>query len=126
MSDGRVHDIEQLARQTDDYRRVVQTSQRSQLVTMNLGPGEAIGEEHHDDADQLLYIVSGRGEAVLDGEVEPMGPGQLVYVPAGVRHDIRNAADEPLRLWTVYTPPEHPDGTVHVTKAEADAAEHEH
>ncbi|HSK21731.1 MAG TPA: cupin domain-containing protein [Egicoccus sp.] len=126
MGNGRVHDIEQLTRQTDDYRRVVQTGPHSQLVTMHLRPGEAIGEEHHDDADQLLHVVSGQGEAVLDGETLPMGPGQLVYVPAGVRHDIRNAGGESLRLWTVYTPPEHPDGTVHATKAEADADEHDH
>lgn len=126
MGDGRVHDIDRLARETDDYRRVVQTAPHSQLVTMHLRAGEAIGEEEHDDADQLLYVVEGHGQAVLDGEPLALEPGQLVYVPAGVRHDIQNTGQASLRVWTVYTPPEHPDGTVHVTKAEADADHHHH
>jgi mannose-6-phosphate isomerase-like protein (cupin superfamily) len=118
-------DVTSLARANDDFRRVVATGDHGQVVLMTIPPGGEIGEEVHDDVDQVLAFVHGEGEAILAGRSSPIGPGSLVFVPAGTRHNFRNSGDRPLRLWTVYAPPEHPDGTVHHTKAEADAAEHD-
>ncbi|HMQ02049.1 MAG TPA: cupin domain-containing protein [Candidatus Doudnabacteria bacterium] len=106
-----------------DFRRVVFTNEHSQLVLMNLLPGEEIGEETHD-LDQMLYFVSGSGKAVFDGEEYEFAAGDVANVPAGLKHNFINSGSEPIKLFTVYSPPEHPDGTVHQTKAEADAAEH--
>ena len=117
------HDIESLTRSNDDFRRELETAKHSQLVVMTIPPGEEIGEEVHEGIDQLLVFVEGEAEAVVDGEPSPARPGQVVLVPGGTRHNIRNVGGGPLRLWTVYAPPEHPAGTVHRTKAEADAAE---
>ena len=89
---------------------------------MTLKPGEEIGEETHQ-GDQILFFVEGEGEAILEGESSPVRPGDYVFVPAGTLHNFVNTGSEPLRLLTTYAPPEHPDGTVHRTKAEADAAE---
>jgi mannose-6-phosphate isomerase-like protein (cupin superfamily) len=116
-------DIEALTRGNDDFRREVATAEHSQVVLMTIPPGEEIGEEVHEGIDQLLVFVEGAAEAILEGESSPMQAGQAVLVPAGTRHNFRNMGDSPLRLWTVYAPPEHPPGTVHPTKAEADAAE---
>ncbi|HSK93152.1 MAG TPA: cupin domain-containing protein [Candidatus Angelobacter sp.] len=116
--------IEDAARANGHFRRVLYTGPHAQLVVMSIPPGEEIGEEVHNDGDQMLTFVSGRGEATLDGDTTAVGPEDLVFVPAGTRHNIRNAGDDDLKLSTVYAPPEHPDGTVHRTKAEADAAEH--
>lgn len=121
-----VYDIVEATRSNEDYRRVMATGATSQLVLMTLQSGEAIGEEVHEDVDQFLVAVTGAGEAVLGGEPMPFGAGQLTYVPAGTRHDIRNSGSEPLRLYTIYAPPEHPDGTVHRNKAEADEYEAHH
>ena len=117
-------DILELARSNQSFRREVVTGQESQVVVMTLEPGEDIGEEVHDDADQILVFVEGRGEAVLDGAASPVAADQLVLVAAGTRHNFVNTADAPLRLISIYAPPEHAPGTVHETKAEADAAEH--
>jgi mannose-6-phosphate isomerase-like protein (cupin superfamily) len=94
---------------------------------MALQPGEEIGMEVHHDIDQFLRIEAGTGKAVLDGKEYSLEDGSAVVVPAGVEHNFINTSkDQPLKLYTIYTPPEHPDGTVHATKAEADAAEHHH
>lgn len=119
-----VGSIDDEARTNGSFRRVLFTGPHAQLVVMTIPAGSEIGEETHDDVDQVLSIVAGRGEAVLDGEARAIGPGDLVFVPAGTRHNVRTVGGDPLRLHTVYAPPEHPDGTVHATKAEADAAEH--
>ena len=116
-------DIFELARASGDFRREIVTGPQSQVVVMTLEPGEEIGEESHDDADQILLFVEGEGEAVLDGATSPVAAQQLVLVAAGTRHNFRNTGPRPLRLVSVYTPPEHAPGTVHRTKAEADAAE---
>ena len=84
--------------------------------------GEEIGEETHQ-GDQILFFVEGEGEAILEGESSPVSSGDYVFVPAGTLHNFVNTGSEPLRLLTTYAPPEHPHGTVHRTKAEADAAE---
>jgi mannose-6-phosphate isomerase-like protein (cupin superfamily) len=117
-------DVLRLARESDDFRREVVTGRFGQVVFMTIPPGEEIGEETHADVDQILLFLEGEGEAVLEGATSPVGPNRLVFVRAGVRHNFRNTGDAPLRLVTVYAPPEHPAGTVHRTKAQADAAEH--
>jgi mannose-6-phosphate isomerase-like protein (cupin superfamily) len=117
-------ELERLARENEDFRREVATVEHSQVVLMTIPPGEEIGEEVHEGIDQLLVFVDGEAEAIVAGESSPAGAGQAVLVPAGTRHNFRNAGASPLRLWTVYAPPEHAPGTVHRTKAEADAAEH--
>jgi mannose-6-phosphate isomerase-like protein (cupin superfamily) len=109
--------------QNENFRQVVATNIHSQLVLMSLLPNEEIGEEVHD-LDQILYIAQGAGQAVLDGQTFAIGAGDVVNVPEGAKHNIINGSSEAMKLITVYSPPEHPDGTVHATKAEADAAEH--
>jgi mannose-6-phosphate isomerase-like protein (cupin superfamily) len=116
-------EIERLARENDDFRREVATADHSQVVLMTIPPGEEIGEEVHEGIDQLLVFVDGEAEAIVAGEASAVGAGRAVVVPAGTRHNFRNTGSSPLRLWTVYAPPEHEPGTVHRTKAEADAAE---
>lgn len=91
---------------------------------MTIPPGGEIGDEVHSDTDQVLMFVDGRGEARLDGQASQIGANDLVFVRAGTRHNFVNTGDAPLRLITIYAPPEHPAGTVHLTKEEADAAEH--
>jgi mannose-6-phosphate isomerase-like protein (cupin superfamily) len=115
-------DIVELARRNQAFRREIVTGDHSQVVVMTIPVSGEIGEEVHD-VDQLLVFVEGEGEAVLDGVRSPFEPNQLVFVRAGTRHNFRNTAGRPLRLVTVYAPPEHPPGTVHQTKEEADAAE---
>jgi mannose-6-phosphate isomerase-like protein (cupin superfamily) len=117
-------EIERLARENEDFRREVATAEHSQVVLMTIPSGEEIGEEVHEGIDQLLVFVEGEAEAIVEGESSTVAAGHAVLVPGGTRHNFRNKSDAPLRLWTVYAPPEHPPGTVHRTKAEADAAEH--
>ena len=117
-------DIIQLARSNDAFRREVATGEHSQVVVMTIPPGGEIGEEVHEENDQLLVFVEGQGDAVLDGRTTKVVPNRLVLVQAGTRHNFINTGQSPLRLVTVYAPPEHAPGTVHQTKAEADAAEH--
>jgi mannose-6-phosphate isomerase-like protein (cupin superfamily) len=111
---------------SEDFRRVVATGPRHQVVAMTLQPGEEIGEETHEHGDQSLLVIEGEGDAVLEGRTEPIRAGDLVVVPEGVLHNVRNTGLQALRLVTIYAPPEHAHGTVHATKAEADAAEHHH
>lgn len=119
-------DVTRMARENEDFRRVLFTTDRSQLVLMSLKPGEEIGEEVHEGIDQVLAFVEGEGEAVIEGERSPVRAGSVVVVPGGTRHNFVAGAGSALRLYTVYTPPEHPDGTVHRTKEEADEYEREH
>jgi mannose-6-phosphate isomerase-like protein (cupin superfamily) len=127
MADGdSALDIEALVRENEDFRREVRTAEHSQIVLMTIPPGEEIGEEVHEGIDQTLVFEEGEPEAVIEGKSFPVRAGQLVLVPAGTRHNFINRGAGPLRLWTVYAPPEHPPGTVHHTKAEADAAEEAH
>jgi mannose-6-phosphate isomerase-like protein (cupin superfamily) len=116
-------DILAAARSNDAFRREVVTGEHEQVVVMTIPPGGEIGDEVHPDTDQVLIFVDGRAEAVLDGRSSDVGPNDLVFVRAGTRHNFVNRGDGPLRLITVYAPPEHEAGTVHQTKAEADAAE---
>lgn len=116
-------DILAAAWSNDAFRREVLTGEHEQVVVMTIPPGGEIGEEVHPDTDQLLTFVDGRGEAQLDGRSSEVGPNDLVFVHAGTRHNFLNTGDTPLRLITVYAPPEHAPGTVHQTKADADLAE---
>jgi mannose-6-phosphate isomerase-like protein (cupin superfamily) len=115
--------ISPIADQDPVFRRELWTGDHTQLVVMTLKPGEEIGTETHEGNDQILSFLSGQGEAIVAGEKQPVGPGQVVAVPAGTEHNFINTGTEPLVLYTVYGPPDHARGTVHRTKAEADAAE---
>ena len=119
-------DVVRLAATNEDFRRVLYTTERSQIVLMAIQPGDEIGEETHEGIDQVLAFVSGEGEAVVEGQRTPVGQGSVVVIPSGTRHNFIATGQAPLKLFTVYTPPEHPDGTVHRTKAEADEYEREH
>ena len=122
---GYVDDIEKLTEENDDFRRVLYTGKEMQLVLMALKPGEEIGSEVHEDRDQFFRVEAGRGEVVIDGNATPVRADMAIIVPAGARHNVRNTGDAPLKLYTLYAPPEHREGTVHATKADADA-DHEH
>ena len=116
-------DIATTAEKSADFRRVLWTGEHTQLVIMTIPPDGEIGEETHDENDQILSFVSGVGKAVVAGESRAVGPGDVVVVPAGVQHNFLNDGPNPLVLYTVYGPPDHADGAVHRTKEEADAAE---
>ena len=116
-------DIATTAEQSADFRRVLWTGKHTQLVIMTIPPDGEIGEETHDENDQILSFVSGVGKAVVAGETEAVGPGDVVVVPAGTKHNFLNDGPNPLVLYTVYGPPDHADGAVHHTKEEADEAE---
>jgi len=120
---GFVDDIEKLTEENTDFRRVLYTGKNMQLVLMSLKPGEEIGEEVHDDRDQFFRVEQGKGEVLIDGKRTAVKADDAIIVPAGARHNVVNTGDEPLQLYTLYGPPEHKDGTVHVTKAQADAQE---
>lgn len=92
---------------------------------MAIPAGEDIGEEVHPNVDQILILIDGEGEAILDGETKAVKEHDVVFVPAGVTHNIKNTDDEELKLFTTYAPPEHPDGTVHKTKEDAEKEEYE-
>jgi mannose-6-phosphate isomerase-like protein (cupin superfamily) len=115
--------IATVAEQSADFRRVLWTGRHAQLVIMTIPPGGEIGEETHEDTDQILTFVSGTGQAIVADQTHQIAQGDLVAVPAGTRHNFRNTGVNPLVLYTVYGPPEHADGVVHATKEEADAAE---
>jgi mannose-6-phosphate isomerase-like protein (cupin superfamily) len=116
---GYVTNIEQDTLDNDDYRRVLYTGRYTQLVLMTIQPGDEIGEERHEGHDQFIRVESGEGVAMLDGKEHRLSDGVAVVIPSGVLHNVVNTSDdEPLRLYTLYSPPEHPDGTVHRTKAD--------
>lgn len=114
---GFVNDIEDMTEHNSDFRRVLYTGKRLQLVLMAIEPGEDIGEEIHPDRDQFFRIEKGKGEVSIDGKRTKVESDSAILVPAGARHNIRNTGDKPLKLYTLYGPPEHADGTVHATKA---------
>ncbi len=119
--------IEQKTLEGNNFREVLYTTARSQLVIMTLQAGEEIGMEHHTGHDQFIRVEEGEGVAILDGEEHPLVDGTAVVIPAGTEHNVINTSQTaPLRLYTLYTPPEHPDGIVHRTKSEADAYEQQH
>jgi len=124
---GYVGPIEKTTEENDCFRRVLFTGKHSQLVVMCLQPGEEIGNEVHPDVDQFFRIEKGWARFVFSGkEKHSVAAGGAVVVPAGTWHNVINtSATRSLKLYTIYTPPQHPDGTIHKTKAEAEAAEHD-
>ena len=113
--------IEEKTLASDNFREVLYTTERSQLVIMTLKAGEEIGMEHHTGHDQFIRVEEGEGVAILDGERHDLTDGVAVVIPAGTEHNVINTSTvAALRLYTLYTPPEHPDGIIHKTKAEAD------
>lgn len=120
---GFVENIEKLTEENDDFRRVLYTGKHLQLVLMTLQPGEDIGEEVHEGTDQFFRVEEGAGEVWIDGQKTPIEDDDAVVVPAGARHNVVNTGSEPLRLYTIYGPPEHKDRIVRATKADAEARE---
>jgi mannose-6-phosphate isomerase-like protein (cupin superfamily) len=119
---GFVGEIEEMAGKNENFRRVVYTGRQLQLVLMSLAPGEEIGEEVHRDRDQFFRIEKGEGEVWIDGRRTAVRSEFAIVVPAGARHNVRNTGDKPMKLYTIYGPPEHEDGTVHITRADAVAS----
>lgn len=117
-------DILAAAWSNDAFRREVMTGEHEQVVVMAIPPGGEIGEEVHPHTDQVFDFIDGLGEAELDGETTEVRPNDMVFVRAGTRHNFVNIGDSPLRLITIYAPPQHAPGTVHQTKTDADGAEH--
>lgn len=117
---GFVEDIERIAVENEEFRRVLYTANHCQLVVMALKPGEEIGAEVHT-LDQFFRVEEGTGEAILDGTRTQIRAGFGVIVPAGANHNIINTGSSPLRLYTSYAPPNHRDGVVHHTREEAEA-----
>lgn len=125
MKKGYVDNIEKATVENEDFRRTLYTGNYLQLVLMTLQPGEEIGEETHEDRDQFFRVEEGSGEIHIDGVRHRVEDDFAVIVPAGACHNVVNTGSAPLRIYTIYGPPEHVEGVVHKTKAEADAA-HEH
>jgi mannose-6-phosphate isomerase-like protein (cupin superfamily) len=119
---GYVADIEKLTEANDDFRQVLHTGKHLQLVLMALKPGEDIGTETHATHDQFFRVEMGKGEVVIDGVTRHVKDGDCIIVPAGAVHNLRNTGDTPLRLYTLYGPPNHIDKLVQKTKAVAQAA----
>ncbi len=122
---GYIDNIERATKENENFRKVLYTAAHTQLVVMSLKPGEEIGEEIHDLA-QFIRVEEGSGVAILDGVEKPVEDDFAIIVPAGARHNVINTGDEPMKLYTLYSPPEHKDGTVHATKADAEADPDDH
>lgn len=119
--------IDEKTEENSYFREVLFTGPHSQLVVMSLKPGEDIGRETHPNTDQFIRIEEGTGKAIIGEDEYELADGSAVVIPAGAEHNVINTSqNEDLKLYTVYTPPEHPDGTIHKTKAEAEAYEREH
>lgn len=123
---GYIDDIEEKTLNNDNFREVLYTGKHMQLVVMRLKPGEDIGEEVHDKVDQFFRVEQGNAKVVIDGKESILKEDMVAIVPAGSLHNVINVSDVDLKLYTIYTPPNHPDGTVHKDKAEADEYEREH
>ena len=122
---GFVDNIEEKTEQNNFFRQVLYTGKHTQLVVMSLLPGEEIGMEVHPQVDQFFRIEEGRAKVIIDGEEHEVDEGFAIIVPAGSQHNVINTGSNPLKLYTLYSPPNHPDGTIHRTRAEARAAEEE-
>lgn len=114
---GYITNIEKATLENTDYRRVLYTTHRSQLVLMSIEPGDEIGEERHG-LDQFIRIEQGSGEVVLDGERTKVKDDDAIVIPAGTLHNVMNTGSEPMKLYSVYSPPEHKHGTIHPNKSD--------
>jgi mannose-6-phosphate isomerase-like protein (cupin superfamily) len=119
---GFLGNIEERTEENRDFRRVLYTGSQLQLVLMSLQPGDELGEEVHPHTDQFFRVEDGRGEAVIEGHVTEITSDTALVIPAGTLHNIRNTGSKPLKLYTLYAPPQHPDGTVHPTREDAEKA----
>ena len=117
--------IETLTTENGDFRRVLYTGRHLQLVLMTLRPGEEIGSEVHDGIDQFFRFEEGEGVVDIDGVANQVADGSGVIVPSGARHNVRNTGNVPLKLYTLYGPPEHKDGITQASKADAEARHHD-
>ena len=123
---GFITNIEEQTEENSAFRQVLYTTAKTQLVLMSLQPGEEIGEETHDDKDQFIRVEEGTGLAKLGDEEYALDEGSAVVIPAGLTHNIINSSDdEDLKLYTIYSPPEHKDGIVKATKEEAESNKEE-
>jgi len=125
MMTGFVDNIEEKTEQNSFFRQVLYTGKYTQLVVMSLLPGEEIGIEVHPAVDQFFRIEEGQAKVIIDGQEHEVYEGFAIIVPAGSQHNVINTGNNPLKLYTLYSPPNHPDGTIHRTRAEAIAAEEE-
>lgn len=123
---GYVDNIEDRTSENSSFRKVLFTGTHMQLVVMSLKPGEDIGEEVHNDVDQFFRVEEGRAKIVMNGEESILEEDMVAIVPAGTLHNVINDSDEDLKLYTIYSPSNHPEGTEHVTKEDAMAAEEHH
>lgn len=129
---GWVADVEKATLDNTNFRTVLFTGEHTQLTVMSIEPGGEIGWEAHHDIDQFLRVEQGTGRAEFGAtedrvdETHDVEDDWAIIVPAGVWHNVINTGADALKIYSLYSPPEHPDGTVHVTKADADAAEAEH
>jgi len=114
---GYIVNIDQETRSNEDYRRVLYTAKHSQLVVMNIESGDEIGEEVHE-LDQFIRFEEGEGTAVLGGEAYKIQADDALVIPAGLKHNVINSGDAPLKLYSVYSPPEHKDATIHARKSD--------
>lgn len=119
---GLIKDIKGKTKENTYFRHVLETGDHTQVVIMSIPPGGEIGAEAHPDNDQILYLVDGEGKVVLNGEESEYTKGDLVLVKAGTKHNFINTGDEDLKIITTYSPPHHPQGTIHKTKEEAATA----
>ncbi len=115
---GYITDIEKATKENNNFRKVLYTAKHSQLVVMSLKPGEEIGEEVHD-LDQFIRVEEGEGKAILNEVEYELEDDFAVIIPAGVKHNVINTSDGPMKLYSLYSPPEHKDGIVHITREEA-------
>ena len=113
--------IAKLTAENTNFRQVLFTGKNSQLVVMSIPPGGEVGQETHKFTEQVLYFQSGTGEAILHGKTTQVSPGDVVIVTPGTQHNFRNTGKVPLQITTTYAPPNHIDGRMHKTKADADA-----
>ena len=119
---GFIHNIEDLTEKNSNFRRVLYTGKHVQLVLMSIPRGQDVGEEVHPDRDQFFRVEKGKGEIWIDGKMTKIESDFAMVVPAGAKHNIKNTGEKPLKMYTLYGPPEHEDGTVHVTRADAMAS----
>lgn len=113
------HNIIKATQENDNFRKVLFTGPKTQLVVMDIKPSEEVGEEVHEHVEQTLFFLSGQGQAILDGVKSAIGAGDVVVVTPGTRHNFINTGQESLKIYTTYSPPNHIDGRVHKTPAEA-------
>jgi len=119
--------IEEETLNNEYYRKVLSTEKQMQLVVMSLKPEEDIPEEVHEGTNQFIRIESGEARVIVEGEEFSLKDNDIIIIPTGKKHYVKNTSEEKdLKLYSIYAPPEHPEGTIHKTKEEADSAEHSH